>query len=166
MTMTMKVHTRTTTTTTTEDIQDDGVRAKFNSYPPTIRQKMLALRTLIRDVAAAHSLGGSSPSATGEASSLLETLKETLKWGEPSYRVKGGSPIRIDWKEKAADRYAMYVPCQTTLVETFRELYADTFIYEGTRALIFPVDKDLDEEALKHCIAIAHRYHGKKRHLG
>ena len=42
---------------------------------------------------------------------LLKELEETLKWGEPSYLVKKGSTIRMDWKSKAPNQYAMYFKC-------------------------------------------------------
>ncbi|GAA5131524.1 hypothetical protein GCM10025767_03880 [Thalassotalea piscium] len=28
----------------------------------------------------------------------LSEVKESLKWGEPSYSVITGSPLRVDWK--------------------------------------------------------------------
>ena len=65
-------------------------------------------------------------------------LEETLKWGEPSYLVKKGSTIRMDWKVKTPDQYAMYFKCTSKLVPTFRELFGDLFKYEKNRAILFP----------------------------
>lgn len=91
-------------------------------------------------------------------------LEETLKWGEPSYLTipKTGSTIRIDWKRKTPDQYAMYFHCKTTLVDTFKEIYGDTFRYEGNRAIIFNMDDDIPVEELKHCIALSLSYHQRK----
>ena len=53
-------------------------------------------------------------------------FEETLKWGEPSYLVKNGSTIRIDWKSKTPDQYAMYFKCTSKLVPVFRSLFKNT----------------------------------------
>jgi len=66
------------------------VQLKFDSYPFSVKDRMLELRALIIDVIKTNK---------------FETYEETLKWGEPSYLVKGGSPIRIDWKNKSKDKY-------------------------------------------------------------
>lgn len=62
-------------------------------------------------------------------------LEETLKWGEPSYVAKHGSTIRIDWKKKAPDQYAMYFTCTTELVPTFKMMYSEVFNFEGNRVI-------------------------------
>ncbi|MEO1655892.1 MAG: DUF1801 domain-containing protein [Bacteroidota bacterium] len=121
------------------------VEEKFNSYPEEIKVKLKALRALIIETAA-------------ETESIQE-MEETLKWGEPSYLVKKGSTIRIDWKEKHPDFYAMYFKCTSKLVPTFKTLFGDLFTYENTRALRFELDADLPISALKTCIRLALRYH-------
>ncbi len=53
-------------------------------------------------------------------------IEETLKWGEPAYLTtasKSGSTIRMDWKGKKPNQFAMYFNCKTTLVETFRTMF-------------------------------------------
>lgn len=94
----------------------------------------------------------------------LENLEETLKWGEPSYLTKHGSTVRMDWKEKKPDQYAMYFKCTSKLVPTFKELYQDTFTFEGDRAIIFKLDEKIPKNELKHCIKLALNYH-KVKHL-
>jgi hypothetical protein len=94
----------------------------------------------------------------------LQKLEETLKWGEPSYLTKHGSTVRMDWKAKAPDQYAIYFKCTSKLVPTFREIYPSEFTYEGNRALVFSLDEELPEVALKHCIKVALTYH-KVKHL-
>ena len=131
-------------------IEPPGVREKFLSYPDVVRQKLLSLRGLILKTAAAIDEVGA--------------LKETLKWGEPSYVSGIGSTVRIDWKEKTPQQYAMYFHCGTKLVATFRELYRDELRFEGNRAIILGLDEAADEDVLRHCITLALRYH-KLKHL-
>ena len=95
----------------------------FASYPKHIKNKLMFLRQLVFDVA-------SETEGVGE-------VEETLKWGEPSYLVEGGSTIRMDWIKSSPDHYAMYFHCQTKLVDTFKELYKDKFKFEGNRILYF-----------------------------
>ncbi|MCZ4409121.1 DUF1801 domain-containing protein [Cryomorphaceae bacterium 1068] len=94
----------------------------------------------------------------------LQKLEETLKWGEPSYLAKHGSTVRMDWKSKTPDQYAIYFKCTSKLVPTFREIYPSEFNYEGNRALVFSLDEKLPVEALKHCVKTALTYH-KVKHL-
>lgn len=70
------------------------VKAVFNRYPTTVLQKMETLRRLVME--------------TAEEVPGITTVEETLKWGEPSYLVKKGSTIRMDWKEKNPNQYAIY----------------------------------------------------------
>jgi len=124
------------------------VEQKFQSYPNNIRQKMLSLRKLIYEVA-------ENTAGVGE-------LKETLKWGEPSYltsKTKSGTTIRIDWKQKNPDQYALYVNCKTSLVAEFKTMFSTKLKYEGNRAIIFSIKEVLPKEELRICIAMALRYH-------
>lgn len=101
---------------------------------------------------------------TAKVTEGLNTLEETLKWGEPSYVTKQGSTLRMDWKPKSPDQYAMYFQCTSRLVPTFRSIFKNMFEFEGKRAIIFKLDDDLPKEALKHCIKAALTYH-KVKHL-
>lgn len=122
----------------------------FENYPDSVRSQMEKLRELVLD--AASEVDG------------LENLEETLKWGEPSYLTKHGSTVRVDWKVKKPDQYAMYFKCTSKLVPTFKELYQDTFTFEGDRAIIFKLDEKIPKNELKHCIKLALNYH-KVKHL-
>jgi uncharacterized protein DUF1801 len=136
----------------TAGFADPTVEAVFSGYPTALRSKLLALRRLILETAAATE-------GVGE-------VQETLKWGQPSYltaHTKSGSTIRIDRVKAGADQYAMYVHCQTDLVATFRELYPKEMTYGGNRSIIFDADDDLPEPALRHCVALALTYHLNKR---
>lgn len=92
----------------------------------------------------------------------VETVEVTLKWGEPGYIAENGSTVRMDRKERSPKHYAMYFHCTTTLVDTFRELYRDTFTFEGNRAIIFHEDEEIPADQLKHCIALMLIYHDRK----
>ena len=101
---------------------------------------------------------------TAETINGLDTLEETLKWGEPSYLTKHGSTVRMDWKSKTPNQYAIYFKCTSKLVETFKAIYKDTFQFEGNRAIVFQMDDKIPEAELKHCISLALNYH-KIKHL-
>ena len=124
------------------------VPLKFESYPTHVLPKMEKLRQLIIDVAS-------------KIDGVLE-LEETLKWGEPSYIVKRGSTIRMDWKPKNPEQYALYFNCNTSLVETFKALYSHTFRYEKNRAILFDLSEEIPVESLKECIGMALQYHSLK----
>ena len=128
--------------------QNPQVKAKFETYPKDIKKKMQYLRKLILD--------------TASEIDQIEQLEETLKWGEPSYIVKKGSTIRMDWKDKKPDQYALYFNCNTSLVETFKAVYGNLFHYEKNRAIVFPLNETLPEKEIKECIEMALKYHSLK----
>lgn len=145
------MHTSSTPERPTGAIPDD-VAEVFDSYPPVIRRKLLFLRKLIQDTAAATE-------GVGE-------LEEALRWGEPSYlttQTKSGSTVRLNRVKATEDRYAIYFNCNTTLVETFRQMYPDLFAFSGNRAISFHIDDVLPVDELSHCIALALRYHLDKK---
>ncbi|MGI9498428.1 MAG: DUF1801 domain-containing protein [Geminicoccaceae bacterium] len=118
-----------------------------------MREKLRDLRRLILEVAA--STPGVGP------------LEEALKWGQPSFLTsvsKSGTTIRIDRLSKTDDRPALFVSCQTDLIEAFKTIYPETFDYQGKRAIILDPNGPLPEEALRHCIALALTY--KARNAG
>ena len=92
--------------------------------------------------------------------------------GRASYRTstqltpqsKSGSTVRIAWRKRAPDHYAMYFVCHTNLVGTFRSLFPKDFHFEGNRALVFHKDEPPPHEALVFCIRAALAYHLAKAH--
>ncbi len=88
-------------------------------------------------------------------------VEETLKWGEPAYVTKNGSgsTVRIDWKARTPDKYAMYFHCRTNLVATFRKRFPGKFRFDGDRALVFGMEDVLPTNALTTCVAAALTYH-------
>jgi len=131
-----------------ELIRDPAVENVFDNYPRVPRGKMLRLRKLILDVA--------------EKTKGVEQLEETLKWGEPSYLTKKGSTIRMDWKVKQPNQYAIYFKCTSQLVPVFREIYGDIFNYEGNRAIVFGLKDRIPVKEVKQCIKMALTYHQVK----
>ena len=100
--------------------ENPAVAQVFETYPPSARRKLMALRDLIFQTAA-------STEGVGE-------IEETLKWGVPAYvtsKTRSGSTVRIDWKKSNPTQYAMYFHCQTNLVETFRTLFPYTTLFRS-----------------------------------
>ncbi len=128
--------------------RDKRVDDVFDNYPKHVRSKMKYLRKLVLETA-------------GEIEGL-DSIEETLKWGEPSYLTKHGSTLRMDWKEKKPDQYAMYFKCTSKLVPTFQLVFGDKFNYETTRAIVFGLNDEIPVEDLKKCISMTLRYHKVK----
>ncbi len=128
--------------------EDPQVAAVFGHYPAELHTPLMALRQLIFETAARTEGVGK--------------LEETLKWGQPAYLTnesKSGSTIRLDQIKSRPGKYALYFHCQTTLVDSFREMYPDEFDFEKNRALIMDVRHAVPHQALGHCIAMALTYH-------
>jgi Domain of unknown function (DU1801) len=120
----------------------------FASYPKTVRDKMKFLREMVIE--------------TARETEGIEELEETLKWGEPSFATKSGSTLRMDWKDRAPDQYAMYFQCTSRLVETFRMVFNHKFQYEGNRAIVFQLNQKIPVLELKECIKATLTYHDVK----
>ena len=126
------------------------VKEIFDKYPKPVQKQLLSLRELVLSVAS--EIDG------------LEKIEETLKWGEPSYLTKYGSTVRMDWKEKNPEQFAVYFKCTSNLVPTFKTIYKDKFKFEGNRAIVFKLNDKIPDTELKHCISMALTYH-KVKHL-
>ena len=120
----------------------------FSNYPDFVRDKIHYLKELIIK--------------TAEETAGVDELEMTLKWGEPSFITKNGSTLRMDWKERAPDQYAMYFQCTSRLVETFRMVYGPMFQFEGNRAILFQLNQKLPVLELKECIKATLTYHHVK----
>jgi hypothetical protein len=128
------------------------VAAVFAGYPPRVRRSLLSLRKLILETAA-------NTRGVGE-------LEETLKWNEPAYltaQSKSGSTIRISAKRGNATKYAIYFNCKTTLMDSFRTLFPQTFHYHGDREIEFDVGEKRPDAELRTCVSMALTYHLSKR---
>jgi len=122
-----------------------SVEEKILSFPEDIQPKIRTIRNLII--------------STAENLEEVMEMEETLKWGEPSYITKKGSTIRISWSEKKPEQYGLYFTCTSSLVDTFKVIYADLFTYEKSRAILFHKNDRIPEKELGDCIAMALEYH-------
>ncbi len=132
----------------TNELRNPKLVSAFNLFEAELRPYLLALRQLIFETAA------TIPDC-GE-------VIESLKWGQPSYATvnpKSGTPIRLGTPKSSPGCYALFVPCQTTLIETIREIYRDDFQYDGNRALILRADTTYSNDNISHCIAMALMYY-------
>jgi len=136
----------------TRPIDNPDVQVVFDSYPDVIREKLLHLRQLIFEVA--------------DKTDGVGTIEETLKWGQVSYLThspKTGTTIRIDAYQKETDKVAFFVHCQTSLVDTFQQMYPEVFDYEPKRAVIWDDLDDRQSDVLEHFIELTLTYHQRKR---
>ena len=122
---------------------NSNVKQKFETYPENIAVLLGKIRNLIFSVAKQEG---------------ITDLTETLKWGESSYISKLGSTIRFDWKTKYPEQYCIYFNCKTSLIETFKEVYGDTFTYEGNRAIVFQINETVPLKEFTHCLSMSLRY--------
>lgn len=130
---------------------DPQVEAVFNSYPTLVRKPLLKVRDIIF--------------ATARETRGVGELIETLKWGQPAYlpgKQRTGTTIRVDALKGSAAKYAVFFHCQTTLISTFRELYANDFSFQGNRAIVLSAGDELPLNAFKHCVAMALTYHKQR----
>ena len=90
-------------------------------------------------------------------------LEETFKWGQRSFLPKKnriGTTVRID--QHGDDQVAMYVHCQTTLVDSYRAMYPE-LTYEGKRAIVFNTKKKLPRDKISVLVEEALLYHFNKK---
>ena len=128
---------------------NSDVEQRFKKWPAELRDRLMQLRELIFDVA--------------ENTNGVGHIEEVLKWDTPSYqtvRPKSGTPIRLGGNPEKG-QYGLYVHCQTSLIERFRDIYPDVFTFEKNRAMLFDLNGDIAEEELRHCISMALTYHLK-----
>ena len=133
-------------------IADLGVRAAFAAHPRALASALLDLRRLILRA---------GDGALGEGA-----LIETLKWGEPAYlpkAVRTGTTVRINAVKGSQTKYGAYFHCQTSLIDSFRSLYAGHFAFDGNRALIFELGAPVPPAEFEHCVAMALTYHRDRR---
>ncbi|MEQ9517852.1 MAG: DUF1801 domain-containing protein [Parvibaculum sp.] len=131
--------------------QNKAVKGVYADYAPPVRQHLLTLRALIFE--------------TASKTKGVGPLEETLKWGQPSYltlETESGTTIRIDQLKGTENGYALFVHCQTDLVDHFRAAYGDQLHCDGNRALHFSSNEKLPRAAVRHCIALALTYHLNK----
>lgn len=128
---------------------DPAVISYMQSLPPAAQDHLLALRAIILE--------------TAEDMPEVSELQEASKWRQPSYSSTLGTTIRIDWKAKAPQQYALYCSCQSLVIPSCRLVYPALFTYEGNRAIVFDVGAELPLPELQYIIRAALLYHRVKR---
>jgi hypothetical protein len=129
---------------------DPTIESIFEGYPMPQRKALLRIRELI--FRTAEQTGGVGP------------LTEALRWGQPSYiteQTGAGSLVRMDCFED--DKIALFFHCQTTLVQTYRDMFPNVFTYSKNRAIVLDPAKPLAADELQSCLAIALTYKLSKR---
>lgn len=129
-----------------------AVAAAFDAFPEPIRLRLLSVRRLI------YTTASTTPG--------VGPLRETLKWGEPAYLTEvtgSGSTIRLGRSRSPAASCAILFNCRTTLIETFRAHFSETFAYQGNRAILLGASGPLPTEPLAICLAMALTYHRRQR---
>ncbi len=129
-------------------IQEEDVKHTYELYPEAVQEKLLVIRQMIFDIA--------------KGNTEVSDIEETLKWGEPAYVAKSGTTIRLAWKTSTPNNYAVYFICSTKLVETFKEVYPNTFTFDGNRAIVFSLDEEPPMKPLQHCLLLSLTYHSIK----
>lgn len=128
---------------------NEKVQRAFYGYPPHVRERLMALRAVVFDVAE-HTLG-------------VGSLEETLKWGEISYLNPAGTTLRIG-TVKGSEKLAIFVHCQTSIVDDLRaelgEAEEHRLEFDETRCIRLPSGV-IDTPAVRRCIAkvLTYRLH-------
>jgi len=128
----------------------DTVAAVFDAFPPGLQPGLRALRALILSVAA----------DTPE----VGRVTEELRWGQPAYltpETGSGSTLRLGVPKSGG--FALFVHCQSSLMEEFCALAGPDWPVEGKRAILFDDPALLADPALRLLIRRALTYHTKRR---
>tara|TARA_R110001606_G_scaffold334520_1_gene482440 strand:+ start:10270 stop:10683 length:414 start_codon:yes stop_codon:yes gene_type:complete len=126
----------------------EPTRSAWEDLPEQLAERLVQLRQLILE--------------TASDNPAIGPLEETTKWGEPAFLTSAtgsGTTVRINRHKKSPDKYALYVHCQTDLVERYRQLYDDELTFDGNRAVVFDSKEELPVDAVKHCLSMALSYH-------
>lgn len=134
------------TGSTRHPFKDPEVKAVYDGFAMPVRDKLLDLRDLVFETE--RQTEGAGP------------IVEALKWGQPSFVTQGrhGSTFRLGPIDEGPATHALYFLCQTTLVATFRQLYADELEFSGNRAILFMPDRPVSRDIVAHCMALAMTY--------
>ena len=71
--------------------------------------------------------------------------------------------MRLGLVKNEPEKCAVFVHCQSGLIDLFRDQYEDVLSFEGKRAIILDAARALPEAALRHCIALALSHHLRKK---
>jgi hypothetical protein len=127
-------------------------RDHFKNQSTEMKTALMSLRDLVLD--------------TVRTTEGVGPIEEALRWDQLSFitaQTKSGSTIRIDALRGDANKYALYVHCQSGLVDEFRNRYPKQMTYVDQRNIVFTLGQPLPLAELKHCISLALTYHLRKK---
>ena len=130
-------------------IINDEVASVFNAYPEPQKQFLLKLRQFIFE--------------TAKNLNFESEVTENLKWNQPSYVVKHGSPIRLGVFNES--NVAIFFNCNNVLVKTFRTIYDGKLEFSDNRAIVLDPKRKIPTIELAMCIGMAFSYHKIKPSL-
>ncbi|UPH71592.1 DUF1801 domain-containing protein [Abyssibius alkaniclasticus] len=125
-----------------------AIQAAYDALPPEGQTRALALRALVLE--------------TAQAMPELGGLDECLKWGQPAYlprKPRIGTTLRIGASPSHA---LLYVPCTTTLVTVWREVFSGVEFIDN-RAAGFAHAAALPKAIIARMVLDALRYHLDRR---
>lgn len=122
-----------------------ATEAFLAAAPEAARAGLVALRELVLRVAEEAGIA----------------LREDSRWGQPAFLAPKGTAIRIGVPKGAG--FALFVHCQTRLIEDFRAGPGAGMRFEGTRAVLFDRVEEIDAAALAILIGDALAYHAGGR---
>ncbi len=114
-------------------------------YQPAARQGVLALRSLIFDVA--------------QGLPDIGSVQEALRWGQPAYLTsrRAGSTLRLGPHRDA--NFAIFAHCQTRIISTYVQAFPGWDRIDGNRAVLFDDIAQIEPERLTFLIRNALTYH-------
>lgn len=118
---------------------------KFMQFQGTQGEGLWQLREMIFDAA--------------DSDSRIGLLSEQLRWADPGYIIeatRAGSTVRLGLFGK--HKIAIFFHCRTTLVASFRDMYADQLEFSKNRAVIIDPDRMPDRNILSHCVQMSLTY--------
>jgi hypothetical protein len=124
----------------------------ISGHSPSVRKRLAQLRQLIL--------------LTAKTTPGVGRIEETLKWNQHSFitpETGSGSTIRIDGLGHDPGKFALYVHCQSGLIDEFKNHYKSELVFEGKRAIILTAADALPVDALSHCISLALTHHLSKK---
>lgn len=121
----------------------EPVAQVFAAWDPAVSGRFKALRGMILTAAENADAG---------------PVTETLKWGQPSYQCRSGTPVRLGCVD---GRAAVLVHCQTSLVSDFQAEFGSAPAVSGNRAVL--ADDPGFDDVLALFITRALTYHRDRK---
>lgn len=102
--------------------------------------------------------------AEAKALPQVGPIEEALRWGHPSYltpTTKAGSTLRLGVLNDG--RFAIFASCQSTIIDTYAEMFGDQDQIVGNRAVAFDHADQIAPERLRYLIRHGLTYHLAKK---